>query len=150
MSDVADPDFHGAGKPIWTFSRLAEHEHQWLMPDFGFWSWGLDVVGEYTQIRKQIARNERPFAEKIPRAVWRGADNSEVRSHLLKVAKDFDSTWADIRPVTWSSRTKMASGSENEAISMPEHCRWQFLMHTEGTYWLAPFGEPVTDTSSQA
>ncbi|KAF2097380.1 hypothetical protein NA57DRAFT_57970 [Rhizodiscina lignyota] len=132
VSDIADSEHKGSGRPIWTFSRRAEDEHQWLMPDFGFWSWGLDLVGEYTQIRNQISQSENTFSDKLSKAVWRGTENSQVRKDLIKVTKPFRQTWADIQSITWSGRIKLSSNSKLKALSIPEHCNWKFLIHTEG------------------
>lgn len=100
------------------------------MPDFGYWSWPLDLVGEYQQIRSDIRDSESEWEKKIPKALWRGAikTNKEVRSALMRVTRR--KSWADVDEVTWKSRTDVTAGSA--ALPITDHCKYQFLIHTEG------------------
>ncbi|KAF1981029.1 DUF821 domain-containing protein [Aulographum hederae CBS 113979] len=130
VNDIADPDH--VGKPVWTFSRLAENEQQWLMPDFGYWSWELELVGEYEDVRSRIAAIEEPFLEKTAKALWRGAKNNDLRTDLLRVAEESGSQWGDIQEIKWASRTRISSHTKGNAIPIPEHCKYQYLIQTEG------------------
>lgn len=40
--------------------------------------------------------------------------------------------WADIEEVKWQNRTEVSVGSAASAISMVDHCNYQYLLHTEG------------------
>lgn len=104
------------------------------MPDFGYWSWPLDVVGEYTQVRTQIRSLEDglSFADKKPLVVWRGSTQTNLlREYLVNNTRD--KTWSDIHEIEWLNMTTMMPGHEELSISMPEHCAYQFVVHTEGT-----------------
>ena len=100
------------------------------MPDFGYWSWPLDLVGEYQQIRRDMQESEVEWEKKIPKALWRGAvkTNKEVRGALMKVTRG--KSWADVNEVIWKSR--MAVTAESNALPIMDHCKYQFLIHTEG------------------
>ncbi|CAI6339598.1 unnamed protein product [Periconia digitata] len=125
------PDTEHAHHTVWALSRLAVDEEMWLMPDFGYWSWPLDLVGNYEQIRTEIKANEVDWAQKIPKALWRGAvKTNPVRSKLLKATRG--KKWADVQEVKWKNRTDVAAGSASSAMSMVDHCKHQFLIHTEG------------------
>jgi hypothetical protein len=62
-----DPD----GKwPIWVLTRHKDEYDKWTMPDFGYWSWPLDVVGDYTQFRHDVRENELSWKENTRMAAW--------------------------------------------------------------------------------
>jgi Glycosyl transferase family 90 len=112
----------------------------WVMPDFGYWSWPLDLVGEYQQIRSDMRGSELDWEKKIPKVLWRGAvkTNEEVRGALMRVAKR--KSWADVDQVNWKNRKDVTAGSD--ALPIKDHCKYQFLMHTEGkTIFLQSVGE---------
>jgi hypothetical protein len=102
----------------------------WVMPDFGYWSWPLDLVGEYQQIRSDMQSSEIDWEKKIPKALWRGAvkTNKEVRGALMSVTRG--KSWADVDEVTWKSRIDVTA--ESAALPIRDHCKYQFLIHTEG------------------
>jgi hypothetical protein len=99
------------------------------MPDFGYWSWPNDLIGEYTQIRGDIHENEPVWDKKLPRAVWRGATvTNKLRDDLVKVTRG--KSWSDVHEIDWQNGTSM----EILELSMPEHCDYQFVIHTEGNF----------------
>lgn len=62
-------DVNANGHPVWVYSRKATEESVWLIPDFGFWSWGHlsnDIEPYYTQdVDKVLAiESNVPFYEK--------------------------------------------------------------------------------------
>lgn len=126
---VADPG--ETRRPIWALARKAAEEEIWLMSDFGYWSWPLDLVGEYEQIRREISVAEIDFDTKKKQAVWRGAvATNEHRTELVQVTANKE--WADVKPISWAGVSELSPGEEVKAISMPEHCTYQFVIHTEG------------------
>jgi hypothetical protein len=127
IDDIGDAAH--AHHTIWTFSRQVVDKEMWLMPDFGYWAWPLDLVGEYEQVRMEMRENEVTWEKKIPKALWRGAvkTNKDVRGALMKATKRKE--WADVQEVTWKNRTDVKSST---AVPMAEHCAYQFLIHTEG------------------
>ena len=129
------PDPGEKNDPIWGLTRKAEDEEIWLMGDFGYWSWPLDLVGSYDDVRSGIAESEVKFEQKTKKAVWRGAKATNGhREELLKVTEKKD--WADVRAIQWSSISDLISEDQAKALSMPEHCKYQFVIHTEGKYQL--------------
>lgn len=101
------------------------------MPDFGYWSWPLDLVGSYEQIRVEIIQNQKPWEERIPKILWRGAlKTNKVREAMYRVTRGKE--WADVEEIKWKNRTEVSPGSVASAVSMVDHCDYQYLMHTEG------------------
>ncbi|KAK8216892.1 hypothetical protein M8818_001855 [Zalaria obscura] len=128
VRDIAEPDH--SNRTLWVLARTAATEQHWVMPDFGYWSWELDLVGEYSAVRERMLGNEVDFASKDARALWRGAKNNAVRAALLKAARGRD--WADVEEITWRDRTRFMAASQRLAVPMWEHCRYKYLIHTEG------------------
>lgn len=127
VSDIADTTH--SDHTIWALSRLAIDAKTWLMPDFGFWSWPLQLVGGYEEIRAEIHENEVPWDDKIAKVLWRGAaKTNKVRSDLLKVTRNKD--WADVHDMHWKNRTDVGNGEK--VIPIVDHCNYQYLIHTEG------------------
>jgi hypothetical protein len=117
--------------PLWVLTRHSTDDDKWVMPDFGYWSWPLDVVGDYTQVRKDIRENEKAWESKIPKAVWRGSSTTnELRQQLLTTSKG--KSWSDIQEIIWENRTTLAPGMQELSLSMSEHCSYQYVVHTEG------------------
>ncbi|KAF1835573.1 hypothetical protein BDW02DRAFT_567897 [Decorospora gaudefroyi] len=125
------PDASHGHHTIWAFSRHVSLDNEmWVMPDFGYWSWPLDLVGEYEQIRSEMQENEVTWEDKISKVLWRGAvkTNKELRGALMKVTRG--KPWADVEQITWKSRKDVSDGSA--ALPIADHCKYQFLIHTEG------------------
>lgn len=117
--------------PLWVLTRNSSQEEKWVMPDFGYWSWPLDLVGDYTQIRKDIREDEQQWQNKVPRAVWRGASaTNELRAALLDESEG--KSWSDVQEIVWMNRTTLAPGMAELSLSMAEHCNYQYVVHTEG------------------
>jgi Glycosyl transferase family 90 len=132
LGDIAtfDPSEKHA---TWALTRRAVEEEKWVMPDFGYWSWPLDVVGEYTQVRDEIVDLEEtlPFKDKKPQAVWRGAvGTNPLREELINATRG--KSWSDVQEIVWLNMTIMAPGSAELSLTMPEHCKYQYVIHTEG------------------
>lgn len=126
---VPDPD--EKNYPIWGLTRKAEDKEIWLMGDFGYWSWPLDLVGAYEEVRRKIAKAEMKFEQKTKQAVWRGAvATNGHRDELIKVTEKKE--WADVRAIMWAGISDLVSEDQAKALSMPEHCKYQFVIHTEG------------------
>lgn len=101
------------------------------MGDFGYWSWPLDLVGAYDEVRREIVEAEMDFGEKKKQAVWRGAvATNSHRQELIKVTENKE--WADVRAIVWAGISDLISEDQAKALSMPQHCTYQFVIHTEG------------------
>ncbi|KIW08853.1 uncharacterized protein PV09_00778 [Verruconis gallopava] len=123
-----DPD---AKWPIWVLTRWKDENDKWVMPDFGYWSWPLDVIGDYSQFRTDVRENEVPWEDKLKKAVWRGAvGTNKLREDLVRVSKG--RSWSDIHAVEWINMTTMDDGSFKRSLTITDHCNYQFLVHTEG------------------
>lgn len=129
VSDVADPT--NLGRSIWALSRTQEKEEKWLLPDFGYWSWPVDLIGGYDQVRREIASSELDFSSKKKQVVWRGAiKTNTLRRDLIRVTRNKD--WADVQAIEWHNSTNVAAASNS--ITIPDHCQYQFVIQTEGTF----------------
>lgn len=120
---------------IWAFSRnLADPvmEQVWVIPDFNFWSYPR-VAGSYGDFQRQAIEIENDsFDAKKDLLVWRGtaAFNPSVREPLIKQAAD--QPWSDVK------RLDEDTSDADQArfrITMPDHCRYKYAVHTEGTTW---------------
>lgn len=117
--------------PLWAYARRAEHSHIWLMPDFGFWSWPETKVGTMREVQMKATSEEtvtkNTWRNKLPKLLWRGATMGlPLRDRLIEITKN--QTWADVVALDWHNKESM----KNDLKSMPEHCDYKYLMHTEG------------------
>jgi len=121
--------------PIWAYDRRGDDANTWLMPDFGFYAWPEPGVGTYSEVRRRMRDVEEttPFADKIPKLIWRGAVTPSVaptlRQNLLDQTNN--QTWADVRVLDW----KAEDNSKRNRIEIEDHCKYQFIQHTAGRAW---------------
>lgn len=82
------------------------------------------ATGSFIDSRRHAAQHDSHFAEKIPKAFWRGVrwTNEAVRGALLEQTKGQE--WADTAVIDWGSKTN--------TIPADEMCNYAFLVHTEG------------------
>ena len=121
----------------WAFAKKTSDRRTWLMPDFGFWSWPETKVGAYAEVAsKAIAMEDGtdnptgrawPWTAKVPKVLWRGATMGlALREKLVRATRD--KPWADVQALDWHDAGSMAA----DLKSMPEHCQYRYLAHTEG------------------
>ncbi|KAE8140891.1 glycosyl transferase family 90-domain-containing protein [Aspergillus pseudotamarii] len=126
LEDVAGPDH-----PLWVLARKATEEPVWLMPDFGFWSWGHidNRIGPYDEVVKHVEEHELPWDEKEDKLVWRGKLSfaPKLRRTLLEVARNY--AWGDVKEVEWKNKANY--------LSMDKHCDYRFIAHVEGRSYSA-------------
>ncbi|KAB8262073.1 endoplasmic reticulum-resident kdel protein [Aspergillus pseudonomiae] len=126
LADVAGPDH-----PLWVLARKATEESVWLMPDFGFWSWGhIDSrIGPYDEVVKHVEKNELPWDEKEDKLVWRGKLSfaPKLRRTLLEIARKY--AWGDVKEVEWKNKANY--------LSMEKHCDYRYIAHVEGRSYSA-------------
>jgi len=116
--------------PLWVLTRhVNEDEEKWVMPDFGYWSWPGPFMGEYSKLRSEIFENEpTTWEQKKPMAIWRGATTTnDLRKKLVEVSQG--KKWADIKAIDWAQKETL----DKDGVSIPEHCNYQYVIHTEGT-----------------
>jgi hypothetical protein len=122
-------------RPIWTLTRLESQPEQWIMSDFGYWAWPRDLLGGYEEIRLQISELEKPFEDKIKKVVWRG--DRKTNSNRMKLITETEGkVWADVRDVQWRDASHIAGYNFDKTITVPEHCLYQFVIQSEGTYYV--------------
>jgi Glycosyl transferase family 90 len=116
--------------PEWVLTRHIDGDEQtWVMPDFGYWSWPEDLIGEYSDIRREVRETESFWAEKVDKAVWRGAiTTNDLRKQLIQATKGQE--WADVEAINWDNLKSM----QTVALTIPEHCDYKYLIHTEGLF----------------
>ncbi len=67
------------------------------------------------------------WSKKVRKILWRGATMGlELRERFIEVTKD--KPWADVKALDWHNKESMS----NDLKSMPEHCQYKYLAHTEG------------------
>ncbi len=100
----------------------------WVIPDFNFWAYPR-VAGSFGSFqRESMAIEHDSFAQKRGQLVWRGTleFNWELRTALLKQSEG--QAWSDVRELKEDAQSDFR-------ISMPDHCRYKYAVHTEGTTW---------------
>ncbi|PWY89134.1 hypothetical protein BO70DRAFT_377563 [Aspergillus heteromorphus CBS 117.55] len=116
--------------PIWSYTKQDHHTHVWLIPPFTHWTWPEVDIPPYRTVRHQITTLESalPFEHKTKQLLWRGAiaPNPPVRNALLAAARG--QSWSSIHPLDWASPASLQA----TRLPISEHCRYQFLAHTEG------------------
>ncbi|KAE8391602.1 glycosyl transferase family 90-domain-containing protein [Aspergillus alliaceus] len=126
MDDVAGP-----GHPLWVLARKAKEESVWLMPDFGYWSWGhIDSrIGPYDQVIEHVRQQELPWEKKQDKLVWRGKLSfaPKLRRTLLEVTRKHP--WGDVKEIEWKNKANF--------LSMEDHCNYRFIAHVEGRSYSA-------------
>lgn len=127
MSDGPSADYQ------WALTKeIGVDRTTWVVPDQGWWSWPVPLLGEYTQVRKQIAMREPEWENKTAKVAWRGVVGlSPIRAALLDASKD--KPWSDIRGMAWLGNGGTGGASNKEdALTAPDHCNFQYLIYTEG------------------
>ena len=123
-SDAAPKDTH----LMWGSNRnfnAPQDERVWLLPDFEYWKG--PAASSWDEMQRRAWQHDAPFTSKIPKVLWRGVKhtNRKLRGPLLDVTKDQE--WADVVEVDWARRENF--------IDLDDHCRYAFLVHTEGVAW---------------
>lgn len=117
--------------PIWTYTKREEDDRSWLMPDFGYWSWPeIAGVGAYEEIRERIQAidAQTPFWKKDPRLIWRGNVNTAPFTRGSLVNNTVGKDWSAVHALEWSNPKDI----KKNLIHMEDHCKYQFMAHTEG------------------
>lgn len=126
-------DVNGGGHPIWAMSRKATEQSVWLMPDFGFWAWEhwKKGIGPFSQAVERVVDTEKQlsFRDKKPELLWRGKLSfaPKLRRALLDTARN--QTWGNVKELDWDRK--------DNYVSMEDHCRYMFIAHVEGTFFLS-------------
>ncbi|EPS41153.1 hypothetical protein H072_4939 [Dactylellina haptotyla CBS 200.50] len=122
-------DFIDEPAATWTYARRFDETLNWLMPDFGYWSWPEPKVGSYDEIRIKalMAEESMPWDKKIPKIVWRGA-TLKLPVRLALLDRTNEAEWADVKALDWGN----PESKEHDLLSMSDHCHYRFVAHTEG------------------
>ncbi|KAK5093957.1 hypothetical protein LTR70_004483 [Exophiala xenobiotica] len=118
----------------WGYTRKETEDNVWLMPDYGYWSWWAIGIPSFNSMSRSISAVDAstPWRKKIPRAVWRGTPHyaPALREKLIETTKD--KPWADVKTVTIGQ-------DERHFLSLNDHCRYQYVLQTEGTSYSGRF-----------
>ena len=118
----------------WGFTRKESEDNVWLMPDYGYWSWWAVGIPSFNSMRDSINAVDAStkWREKISKAVWRGTPHyaPALREKLIEAAED--KNWADVKTVTIGQ-------DERHFLSLDDHCRYQYVLQTEGTSYSGRF-----------
>nr|POE47476.1 kdel motif-containing protein 1 [Quercus suber] len=119
---------------IWAFSRDINDkpmDQVWLIPDFNFWNYPR-VAGAFGDFQREAIEVGSGWLDKVNKLVWRGtiAFNPGIRDALLQAAQD--KPWSDVHKV--NEDTTDAEQAKFR-ITLPDHCKYRFAVHTEGTTW---------------
>lgn len=145
----------------WAYSRQADPQSRpgatdgdanartWLMPHFSFWAWKLPFIGSMGRAAEAIASLEAAtssFANKIPKAVWRGTTwfnsvhNPRLRANLIGATKD--KPWADVEALKWdtvSTDTKNGERTASNSLMIEDFCKYKYVLYTEGVTYSGRF-----------
>lgn len=119
---------------VWNFNRNVNDkamEQVWLIPDFNFWAYPR-VAGSFGDYQRQAIEIGAHYDSKKPKLVWRGTTdfNPQIRMKLIEQSEGKE--WSDVHRVAEDVNDEEAT---KWRISMPEHCKYKFAVHTEGTTW---------------
>lgn len=134
INDIIDLTEDFPNTTVWNFNRNIHDkamEQVWLIPDFNFWAYPR-VAGAYGDFQRQAIDFYNDYSKKIPKLVWRGTTdfNPQIRVALIEQSKD--KSWSDVHRVAEDVNDEEA---EKWRIAMPDHCKYKFAVHTEGTTW---------------
>ena len=134
INDVIDMPREPSNITLWAFSRNISDpvmNQTWLIPDFNFWAYPR-VAGSFDSFQQQAMEIGSNFTTKKDLLVWRGTIdfNPGIREPLLQQAQG--KPWSDVHRVDEDSDEEQMAKMR---ISMPDHCRYKFAVHTEGTTW---------------
>jgi hypothetical protein len=130
----------GFGEAGWAVTKPSNGRERgtWLLPDFGFVSWPEAGAGYYEDFLDRALEIEKrhPWSQKHSKMFWRGFPNVyPVRNDLMnRVSLAVDPSrrkWSDIHKTTFHESAD-DDGQMFPLVTLPEHCRHKFLIHTEG------------------
>ncbi|KAF2876871.1 glycosyl transferase family 90-domain-containing protein [Massariosphaeria phaeospora] len=117
------------GKPIWVLARRAQDELNWLIPDFGFWSWDVPQVGTLHELAVEAVRREglEPWEAKLDKLVWRGKITfaPKLRHALLDASRG--KSWSNVGTVKYSDLDY-----KQQFVGPIDQCKYKYTAHVEG------------------
>jgi len=116
--------------PNWAYDRKIEDNVTMIIPDFGLYSWPAHQVGTWSEVRDRTdeVQELQHFSAKIPKLFWRGTVSfgAELRESLVNAS--IGKPWSAVEGLEW-----LAEDFKDHMVTMPDHCKYQFLAHTEGS-----------------
>ena len=128
----------GASEPIMSYATRNETPNVVAVPDFVFWNWPDVGIMDYTELTESmIAAGAIPPTD--DRLFWIGnPEMHPIRKRLRDIAREDTRILAtgvrwvkQGRPEGWSSDTLMST-AESNYVSLPDHCRYKYLIDLEG------------------
>jgi hypothetical protein len=133
---MSDDIAAGTSEAKWTYSRRSNETSNWLMPDFGYWSWPEPKIGSYLEVQMKATAMDTALAwkKKKNKLIWRGASlELLVREQLVNISRGHD--WADVKVFSWEEEAEKPES--REILSMDQHCAYKYVAHTEGISYSA-------------
>ncbi|EMC91683.1 hypothetical protein BAUCODRAFT_126678 [Baudoinia panamericana UAMH 10762] len=120
---------------VWGFSRNISDpvmDQVWVVPDFNFWDYPR-VAGSFSDYQQQaIEIKQDRFEDKKDLLVWRGTVGFKPELRWPLIMQTAGQPWSDVHRLD----TEMTTPDQlQHKISMPDHCRYKYSVHTEGTSW---------------
>ena len=134
-------------RPNWAYDRKVTDKMTMMIPDFGLYSWPAHQVGTWSEVRERTNEVQKTlqFSAKIPKLFWRGttAFGREIRESLVNAS--MGKSWSAVEGLEW-----LAPDFKDHMVTMPDHCKYQFLVHTEGScvMWTYSVQLKLTDTTA--
>ncbi|GAC95771.1 hypothetical protein PHSY_003347 [Pseudozyma hubeiensis SY62] len=134
----ADKDASSTSSAIWVLSKRVSEPAStgtWLLPDFGFVGWpeaGIASFSEFTHLAS-LQDTLVPWSVKSDRILWRGLANGyaprvDLLSRTDPSRVSGADTWADVQQTSFHD----VGEQFHPIIPMHEHCRYKYLVQTEG------------------
>ncbi|WPG98542.1 kdel motif-containing protein 1 [Acrodontium crateriforme] len=120
---------------VWAFSRNMSDpitEQIWLVPDFNWWEYPR-VMGSFADFQRQALELDRDgWNAKRDQLVWRGTTSFNAPLRQALINQSDSQPWSDVHKVDEDST---AGDAAKFRITMPDHCKYKYAVHTEGTTW---------------
>ncbi|PMD41272.1 DUF821 domain protein [Hyaloscypha variabilis F] len=133
---MSDDIAAGTPEAKWAYSRQSNETANWLMPDFGYWSWPEPKIGSYLEVQMKATAMDAKLSwkKKTNKLLWRGASMELlVREQLVNASRGHE--WADVKIFSWEEEG--AKDSNSEILTMDQHCAYKYVAHTEGVSYSA-------------
>lgn len=134
INDKIDLTAEHPNTTVWNFNRDVTDkamEQVWLIPDFNFWAYPR-VAGAYGDFQRQAMDFYDDYDRKLQKLVWRGTTDFNPQIRLALLEQSEGKSWSDVHRVAEDVHDEEAT---RWRISMPDHCKYKFAVHTEGTTW---------------
>nr|CAI5828027.1 unnamed protein product [Callosobruchus analis] len=132
---------YGIFGPVFSFSKTSEY-HDILYPAWAFWEGGPAIslyprgLGRWDQHRSLLGKlgNSTIWADKIPKAFFRGSRTSSERDPLVLLSREqpdlVDAQYT--KNQAWKSDADTLHAPPAKEVSFEEHCKYKYLFNFRG------------------